>query len=46
MRAAKVGSLVVVEADRVVGILTEIDILRHLMASEASPGSDLEIVVS
>jgi CBS domain-containing protein len=46
MRAAKVGSLVVVEGDRVVGILTEIDILRHLMASEASPGSDLEIVVS
>jgi CBS domain-containing membrane protein len=46
MRAAKIGSLVVVEARRVVGILTEIDVLRHVMSSEAPTGSALDVVVS
>ena len=44
MRAARVGSLVVVEAGAVVGILTEIDVLRHVLASES--GSEIDIVVS
>lgn len=46
MRAAKVGSLVVVEADRVVGILTEIDLLRHICGTEASRDPALDVVVS
>jgi len=47
MRAAKVGSLVVVEAGKVVGILTEIDVLRHLIAaSDTSAGPELDVVVS
>jgi acetoin utilization protein AcuB len=47
MRETKVGSLVVVEAGRVVGILTEVDVLRHLIeTSETSTGPELDVVVS
>ena len=47
MRAARIGSLVVVEAGEVVGILTEIDLLRHVMTmSETQASPELDIVVS
>ena len=46
MRASKVGALLVVEAGRVVGILTEIAILRQIVHAEAPLGPDMEIVVS
>jgi acetoin utilization protein AcuB len=47
MRASKVGSLVVVEDGQVVGILTEIDVLRHLIAtSDSSAAPELDVVVS
>jgi acetoin utilization protein AcuB len=46
MRAAKVGSLVVVEGGLVVGILTEIDLLRHICGTEGCREPELDIVVS
>ena len=47
MRAARIGSLVVVETGQVVGILTEIDLLRHVMTmSETQTSPELDVVVS
>lgn len=46
MRQHRIGSLPVLEAGKVVGILTEIDLLRHLVRAEASPGPELDIIVS
>jgi CBS domain-containing protein len=44
MRAAKVGSLVVLDGGKVVGILTEIDLLRHMCGAQRDPR--LDIIVS
>ena len=38
MNARGIGGLVVVEADRVVGIVTERDILRRVVAEQREPG--------
>jgi CBS domain-containing protein len=47
MRTEKVGSLPVVEDGRVVGILTESDVLRHVVRVDAtSPPECAEIIVS
>jgi acetoin utilization protein AcuB len=47
MRQRKIGSLPVVEGKRLVGIVTEIDILRHICRSEESRSPEvLDIVVS
>jgi acetoin utilization protein AcuB len=46
MRDSKVGSLVVVEDERVVGIVTEIDLLRQIVQAEAPLGPELDIVIS
>lgn len=39
MNARSIGGLVVVEGDRVVGIVTERDILRRVVAEQRAPGS-------
>ncbi len=46
MRHHRVGSLPILDAGRVVGILTETDLLRHLVRAEAPPGPELDIIVS
>jgi acetoin utilization protein AcuB len=46
MRAAKVGSLVVIEADRLAGILTEIDLLRHICGTDPSDPPGMDVIVS
>jgi CBS domain-containing protein len=46
MRQHRIGSLPVLDAGKVVGILTETDLLRHLVRAEASPGPELDIIVS
>jgi acetoin utilization protein AcuB len=46
MRRHRVGSLPVLDGGKVVGILTETDLLRHLVSAEAPPGPELEIIVS
>lgn len=47
MRKEKVGSLPVVENGRVVGILTETDMLRHIVRADATcPPECAEIIVS
>jgi acetoin utilization protein AcuB len=46
MREDKVGSLPVTEAGRVVGIVTETDLLRHIVQADASAGPEVEIIVS
>jgi acetoin utilization protein AcuB len=46
MRKDRVGSLAVVEAQRLVGIVTEIDVLRHICGSEGRGEPGLDIVVS
>jgi CBS domain-containing protein len=46
MRQHRIGSLPVLEAGKVVGILTETDLLRHLACIEAPPGPELDIIVS
>lgn len=47
MRTEKVGSLPVVEGGRVVGMLTETDVLRHIVRVDAtSPPECAEIIVS
>jgi len=46
MRKEKIGSLPVVEGGRVVGIVTEIDILRHICGTDACGDPGLDIVVS
>jgi acetoin utilization protein AcuB len=46
MRREKVGCLPVVDGRRVVGILTEIDVLRRIAGAEVGEDSSLDIVVS
>jgi CBS domain-containing protein len=46
MRRDKVGCLPVVEGPRLVGILTEIDLLRSIVGAEASESPELDIVIS
>jgi acetoin utilization protein AcuB len=46
MRARKVGSLPVVAEGRLIGILTEIDLLRHLCGPGPSALSELDVAVS
>jgi acetoin utilization protein AcuB len=46
MRRDKVGCLPVVEGSRVVGMLTEIDVLRHIAGAEAPGSPELDIVIS
>jgi CBS domain-containing protein len=46
MRREKVGCLPVVDGSRVVGMLTEIDVLRHIAGAEVSESPELDIVVS
>jgi acetoin utilization protein AcuB len=47
MRSHKVGSLPVVDEGRVVGILTEIDLLRHICCEPGAPvPPELDVVVS
>jgi CBS domain-containing protein len=46
MRQEKVGCLPVVEGSRVVGMLTEIDILRHIAGTGAPTTAELDIVIS
>jgi acetoin utilization protein AcuB len=46
MRQHRIGSLPVLEAGQVVGILTETDLLRHLANIEMSPSPELDIIVS
>ena len=46
MRREQVGCLPVVDGGRVIGMLTEIDILRHIAGAEASESPELDIVVS
>jgi CBS-domain-containing membrane protein len=42
----KVGCLPVVEGSHVVGMLTEIDVLRHIAGAEAPESPELDIVIS
>jgi acetoin utilization protein AcuB len=46
MRQEKIGSLPVVEGGRLTGIVTEIDILRHICGTDACGEPELDIVVS
>jgi acetoin utilization protein AcuB len=46
MRQEKVGCLPVVERSRLVGMLTEIDILRHVAGTEAPGSPELDIVIA
>jgi acetoin utilization protein AcuB len=46
MRQEKVGCLPVVEGSRVVGMLTEIDVLRHIAGAEVPASPELDIVIS
>ena len=46
MRREKVGCLPVVEGGRVVGMLTEIDVLRSIVGTEAPERPELDIVIS
>jgi acetoin utilization protein AcuB len=46
MRKDRVGSLAVVEGQRLVGIVTEIDVLRHICGAEGCREPGLDIVVS
>ena len=46
MREKKIGALPVVDAGRVVGILTEIDLLRHIVRVEAPLSPEMDIAVS
>jgi acetoin utilization protein AcuB len=46
MRAAKIGSLVVAEGNKLLGIITELDMLRHLIQAEANRDPEVDIVIS
>jgi acetoin utilization protein AcuB len=46
MRQEKVGCLPVLEGSRVVGMLTEIDVLRHIAGDEVPASPELDIVIS
>jgi acetoin utilization protein AcuB len=46
MRQHRIGSLPVLDAGRVVGIVTETDLLRHLARAEGPSGPEMDIIVS
>lgn len=46
MRRDKVGCLPVVDGSRLVGMLTEIDVLRSIVGAEAPGSPELDIVIS
>jgi acetoin utilization protein AcuB len=46
MRRHRVGSVPVLDGGKVVGILTETDLLRHLVGAETPRGPELDIIVS
>jgi acetoin utilization protein AcuB len=46
MRRERVGCLPVVEGSSVVGMLTEIDILRHIAGAESPESAGLDIIIS
>jgi acetoin utilization protein AcuB len=46
MRRHRLGSVPVLDAGKVVGILTEADLLRHVMGADAPRGPELDIIVS
>ena len=46
MRRDKVGCLLVVDGSRLVGMLTEIDVLRSIVAAEALESPELDVVIS
>ena len=46
MRRDKVGCLPVVDGSRLVGMLTEIDVLRSIIAAEALESPELDVVIS
>lgn len=46
MRRDKVGCLPVVDGSRLVGMLTEIDVLRSIVAAEALESPELDVVIS
>jgi acetoin utilization protein AcuB len=46
MRQNRIGSLPVVDGGKVVGIVTETDLLRHLVRAEEAAGPELDIIVS
>jgi CBS domain-containing protein len=46
MRRDKVGCLPVVDGSRLVGMLTEIDVLRSIVATEALESPELDVVIS
>lgn len=46
MRRDKVGCLPVVEGPQVVGMLTEIDVLRSIVGAEVAESPELDIVIS
>lgn len=45
MNDRRIGSLVVVEGERLVGIITERDVLQRIVAEERDPGSTLVDVI-
>jgi len=46
MRRDKVGCLPVVDGSRLVGMLTEIDVLRSIVAAEVLESPELDVVIS
>ena len=46
MRRDEVGCLPVVDGSRLVGMLTEIDVLRSIVAAEALESPELDVVIS
>jgi acetoin utilization protein AcuB len=46
MRQHRIGSLPVLDAGTIVGILTETDLLRHLAGAEACQEPEIDIIVS
>jgi CBS domain-containing protein len=45
MRRAKVGSVPVLDSGRVIGIVTESDLLRHVLRASRAYGPEVEAIV-